>query len=76
MVKVQTIVVQAALEETEGSLEQEENKVLRAQLELSQVRQEVDRKIEEKVEEFEPGNHRSYKDMLRKIFQAVSSTGP
>merc|ERR1712039_1006153 len=45
--------VQAALEEAEAALEQEENKVLRAQLELGQVRQEVDRKIAEKVEEFE-----------------------
>merc|ERR1739848_365689 len=32
--------LQAALEEAEGALEQEENKVLRAQLELTQVRQE------------------------------------
>merc|ERR1711992_377850 len=31
--------LQAALEEAEGALEQEENKVLRAQLELTQVRQ-------------------------------------
>merc|ERR1711994_347755 len=36
----------------EGALEQEENKVLRAQLELGQVRQEIDRKIAEKEEEF------------------------
>merc|ERR1712072_789027 len=33
-------------------VEQEENKVLRAQLELGQVRQEIDRKIQEKEEEF------------------------
>merc|ERR1712087_269854 len=45
--------LQAALEEAEGALEAEENKVLRAQLELGQVRQEIDRKIAEKVEEFE-----------------------
>ena len=45
--------LQAALEEAEAALEQEENKVLRAQLELGQVRQEIDRKILEKVEEFE-----------------------
>merc|ERR1739848_266796 len=32
--------------------EAEENKVLRAQLELGQVRQEIDRKIAEKEEEF------------------------
>merc|ERR1711881_88521 len=44
--------LQTALEEAEGALEQEENKVLRAQLELGQVRQEIDRKIAEKEEEF------------------------
>jgi len=45
--------LQAALEEAEAALEQEENKVLRGQLELSQVRQEIDRRISEKEEEFE-----------------------
>ncbi len=45
--------VQAALEEAEAALEQEENKVLRSQLELGQVRQEIDRKIQEKAEEFD-----------------------
>merc|ERR1712218_240971 len=44
--------LQAALEEAEGALEQEENKVLRAQLELTQVRQEIERRIAEKDEEF------------------------
>merc|ERR1719175_23434 len=34
------------------ALEQEENKVLRSQLELSQVRQEIDRRVAEKEEEF------------------------
>ena len=45
--------LQAALEEAEGALEQEENKVLRAQLELAQTKQEIDRRIAEKEEEFE-----------------------
>merc|ERR1719278_18106 len=45
--------LQAALEEAEGSLEQEENKVLRAQLELTQVRAEIERRINEKEEEFQ-----------------------
>jgi myosin heavy chain 6/7 len=44
---------QAALEEAETALEQEENKVLRCQLELSQVKQEIERRIKEKEEEFE-----------------------
>jgi myosin heavy chain 6/7 len=42
----------AALEEAEGALEQEENKVLRAQLELTQVRAEIERRIAEKEDEF------------------------
>merc|ERR1719244_616748 len=45
--------LQGALEEAEAALEQEENKVLRGQLELSQVRQEIDRRIQEKEEEFD-----------------------
>merc|ERR1712055_350370 len=44
--------LQAALEEAEGTLEQEENKVLRAQLELAQVKQEIDRRVAEKEDEF------------------------
>merc|ERR1712013_75511 len=44
--------LQGALEEAEGTLEQEENKALRAQLELGQVKQEIDRRVAEKEEEF------------------------
>jgi len=44
--------LEAALSEAEGALEQEENKVLRIQLELTQVRQEIERRIAEKEEEF------------------------
>merc|ERR1712168_62073 len=44
--------LQAALEEAEGALEQEENKVLRCQLELDQVRTEIERRLAEKDEEF------------------------
>ena len=40
------------MEEAESALEAEENKVLRAQLEVGQVKQDVDRKIAEKEEEF------------------------
>ena len=45
--------LQAALEEAESALEQEEAKVLRVQMELSTIRQEIDRRIHEKEEEFE-----------------------
>merc|ERR1711939_1123291 len=44
--------LQAALEEAEATLEMEENKVLRAQLELGQVKQEIDRRVAEKEDEF------------------------
>merc|ERR1711970_1334607 len=44
--------LQAALEEAEGALEQEENKTLRAQIELTQVRQEIEKRIADKDEEF------------------------
>merc|ERR1719222_1234823 len=37
--------LQSALEEAEATLEQEENKVLRCQLELNQVQQEIARRI-------------------------------
>merc|ERR1712165_179953 len=59
--------LQAALEEAEAALEQEENKVLRASLELGQVRQEIDRKIAEKVEEFDNTrkNHQRAMDSLQ-----------
>merc|ERR1712168_432923 len=59
--------LQAALEEAEGALEAEENKVLRAQLELGQVKQEIDRKIAEKEEEFENTrkNHARAMDSLQ-----------
>ena len=42
--------LEAALSEAEGALEQEENKVLRAQLELGQVKQEIDRRVAKKKE--------------------------
>ena len=40
------------MEEAEAALEQEENKVLRGQLELAQLKKEVDKRIREKEEEF------------------------
>merc|ERR1712106_591783 len=44
--------LEAGLGEAEGALEQEENKVLRTQLELTQVKQEINRRLAEKDEEF------------------------
>merc|ERR1711933_75228 len=44
--------LQGALEEAEATLEMEENRVLRSQLALANVRQEIDRRVAEKEEEF------------------------
>merc|ERR1712106_1085569 len=64
--------LQAALEEAEGALEQEENKVLRSQLELGQVKQEIDRKIAEKEEEFENTrkNHARAMDSMQASYES------
>ncbi|XP_049416607.1 myosin-16-like [Epinephelus fuscoguttatus] len=45
--------LQLALEEAETSLEVEEGKLVRVQLELAQVKADIDRRIHEKEEEFE-----------------------
>ena len=45
--------LQSALEEAEAALEQEEAKVMRAQLEISAIRQDIDRRLAEKDEEFD-----------------------
>merc|ERR1740128_94708 len=64
--------LQAALEEAEGALEAEENKVLRAQLDLGQVRQEIDRRMAEKEEEFQNTrkNHERAMDSLNASLEA------
>lgn len=45
--------LQHALDEAESALEAEESKVLRAQVEVSQIRSEIEKRIQEKEEEFE-----------------------
>merc|ERR1739838_612377 len=45
--------LRAALEEAEGALELEESRVLRLQLEMTQVKSDIDRKLQEKDEEFD-----------------------
>ena len=45
--------LKAALDEAEAALEAEESKVLRAQVEVSQIRSEIEKRIQEKEEEFE-----------------------
>jgi len=55
--------LQSALEEAEAALEQEEAKVQRAQLEIAAARQDIDRRLAEKDEEFE--NTRYIRDYSR-----------
>merc|ERR1711992_143824 len=64
--------LQNGLEEAEAALEQEENKVLRAQLEMAQVRQEIDRRIQEKEEEFDHSrkNHQRALDSMQASLEA------
>jgi len=45
--------LQAALEEAESALEIEETKVAQAQLEVSAIKADIDRRLAEKDEEFE-----------------------
>uniref|UniRef100_A0A8C7DSE7 Myosin motor domain-containing protein n=1 Tax=Naja naja TaxID=35670 RepID=A0A8C7DSE7_NAJNA len=64
--------IQAALEEAEGALEHEESKTLRIQLELSQIKADVDRKLAEKDEEFENlrRNHQRAMDSMQASLDA------
>ncbi|XP_038634314.1 myosin-4 [Scyliorhinus canicula] len=64
--------IQAALEEAEASLEHEESKILRIQLELNQIKSEVDRKIAEKDEEIDQQkrNHQRAVDTLQSSLEA------
>lgn len=66
--------IQLALEEAESALEQEESKVLRAQMELATVRQEIDRRIHEKEEEFETTrrNHQRALESMQASLEAES----
>ena len=68
--------LQAALEEAESTLEQEEAKVLRVQMELSTVRQEIDRRIHEKEEEFENTrrNHQRTLESMQASLEAETRT--
>ena len=60
-----------ALEEAEESLEQEGNRTIRAQGALSEARQEIDRKVMEKEEEFK--NVRKTQQRLIESMQVSSS---
>ena len=46
-------VFQQALDEAEAALEAEESKVMRSQVEVSQIRSEIEKRLQEKEEDFE-----------------------
>ena len=52
--------LQTALEEAEAALEQEENKVLRAQMDLAQTKQEIERRLQVRFLQFLVGIKSSY----------------
>ncbi|KAM4533832.1 myosin-7-like [Odontesthes bonariensis] len=64
--------IQTALEEAEGSLEHEEGKILRIQLEFNQVKADIERKLVEKDEEMEQSkrNHQRVMDTLQSSLEA------
>ncbi|KAG7244616.1 hypothetical protein INR49_029635, partial [Caranx melampygus] len=57
--------IQTALEEAEATLEHEESKIIRVQLELTQMKNEIDRKLAEKDEEM---------DLIKRNSQRVIET--
>ncbi|XP_053119616.1 myosin-7 [Hemicordylus capensis] len=64
--------LQSALEEAEASLEHEEGKILRAQLEFNQIKADIERKLAEKDEEMEQAkrNHLRVVDSLQTSLDA------
>uniref|UniRef100_A0A4W2GWA6 Myosin-6 n=1 Tax=Bos indicus x Bos taurus TaxID=30522 RepID=A0A4W2GWA6_BOBOX len=70
--EVEKLELQSALEEAEASLEHEEGKILRAQLEFNQIKAEIERKLVEKDEEMEQAkrNHLRVVDSLQTSLDA------
>ena len=60
-----------SFQEAEGQLEHEEQRVLRAQLELTQLKQELERRMNEKDEEMESQrkNHQRQLDALKQSLE-------
>uniref|UniRef100_A0A3B4UTU0 Myosin heavy chain, fast skeletal muscle-like n=1 Tax=Seriola dumerili TaxID=41447 RepID=A0A3B4UTU0_SERDU len=61
--------IQTALEEAEATLEHEESKILRVQLELTQMKNEIDRKLAEKDEEIDQIKRNS-----QRVIETMQST--
>merc|ERR1712002_327813 len=64
--------LQSALEEAEAALEQEEAKVVRASLEIVAIRQDIDKRLQEKDEEFDATrkNHQRALDSVQASLEA------
>merc|ERR1712088_578541 len=58
--------LETALGDAESALEQEENKLLRLSLEVNQVRADIEKRIQEKEEEFE-GTRRNHSKQLEQM---------
>ncbi|KAH0629556.1 hypothetical protein JD844_011708 [Phrynosoma platyrhinos] len=65
--------LQTALEEAEASLEHEEGKILRIQLELNQVKADIDRRIAEKDEEIDQLKRNHLRDTQLHLDDALRS---
>ncbi len=64
--------LEAALGDAEGALEQEENKLLRLNLEVNQVRADIEKRIQEKEEEFE-GTKRNHVKQLEQMQYSIEA---
>merc|ERR1712045_1025539 len=61
----------SALEEAEATLEQEENKHARLELEIMQVKNEIEKRLQEKEEEFDmvKKNHQKLVEQIQRTFR-------
>ena len=66
--------LESALGDAEGALEQEENKLLRLNLEVNQVRADIEKRIQEKEEEFE-GTKRNHAKQLEQMQYSIEAEG-
>uniref|UniRef100_A0A0R3RFG9 Myosin head n=1 Tax=Elaeophora elaphi TaxID=1147741 RepID=A0A0R3RFG9_9BILA len=66
--------LQQALDDAESALEIEENKALRAQIEISQIRSEIEKRVTEKEEEFQNtrNNHQRALESMQASLEAES----
>ncbi len=68
--------LQSALEEAEAALEQEEAKVMRGQLEIASIRQDIDRRLAEKDEEFDATRSVCVATLVKEIESTGWATPP